>query len=202
MASNLATAKAALLDFLLNYVRVEKEDIDPPKQWLATSNTGAQKLNATLTKLPVRNLTFQENQGILLGSGHFRYQLKYRLPSSLTYAEIGVSDFENLIQFLLGAPIVFLKGCSGIKSLQPSQVDYPVVVEREEREQGDWLIYLNLEYLVIFQVTEFDINDQFLDQDPDTNNPVDFTTLNIKTYRGKIRDVMDSTLDASFSVDV
>lgn len=191
--ANLSTAKQELLDFILKFIRVEKEDIDPPKLWLSDDGV-TQKLNATLTQLPTRNLTFMEDKGTLVGSGNFRYQIKYRLPSTLTYQDLGIADFENVVQFLLGAPIVFIRGCSGIKSLQPSQVDYPVVVEREERQQGDWLVYLNLEYLVLFQVTEFDINDQFLELDPDEINPVSLNSLNIRTYRGAIGDVKDDSI--------
>jgi|688.fasta_scaffold01920_45 hypothetical protein len=200
MASNISTVTAALKNFITANVYIGSEDLDPPKHWQAETNRYA----CTLTVLPAYELVYTKiSTNIVTGLGKFRFQLKYRLPSQLPYNGLNVGAFERLAQFLQLSPMLnFGGGAEGIRSIQSTQIDYPIVIEREERQQNDWIIYVNVEYLIDFQVTEYDLPDEFALVDPDLDTSVEVRNIGINTYRSDIGDFDDNVLDSNNSISL
>lgn len=201
--SNIATVTASLETFIRSNIYIGQKDLDPPSHWQSATSDG--KLENTLMVMPAYELVYNHlGNKVVEGSDKFRFQIKYRMPGQLSYHDLNISDFEKLAQYLQIYPIISLAGCaeSGIKSVQSSQVDYPIVIEREERDQQDWIIYINLELFVIFSVTEFDVPDQFAIADLDGDNYPGLQSLGMNTYRAKIAELDNNVLDYSDNIFV
>ncbi|MBE9110304.1 hypothetical protein IQ273_12865 [Nodosilinea sp. LEGE 07298] len=187
-------------------VRIDKFDADPPAELYSTASTTEALYPAnTVIEYPVKDLFFERSEitGIT-GSGSFSYSIVYRYPGDLTLNELPLLKLEGLVQYLQAQALLSLSGCGGIRRAVPgTSNEFPVQIERDGTDQGDWLVYANLVFNVEFVLTEFGLDPAF---GPTPELPPDLNELTIGVYRAKtdfdVGEPNDSTLDATLTVDL
>lgn len=203
--SNIQAVRQGLRSWLSSKVRIDSWDLDKPADSYSKYSTEDNFLAAnTAIEYPVEDLQyFRENINSVKGSGKFLYQIVFRYGGDLTYHQLPLYELEALVQFIQGQILLNPPCADGsIVKIDPEELKAPVNPTREEGIQGDWFIYCNLSFQVIFKLTAFDLPDEFK-PNPDTPINPDFN-LAINTYRAKANfdhsKPADSTLDSSFTI--
>jgi hypothetical protein len=204
--SNIQTVRAGLRSWLSSKVRIDSWDLDKPADLFSEYSTEDNLLTAnTAIEHPVEDLQyFRENFNSVKGRGKFPYQIVFRYGEDLTYHELPLSDLEGLVQYIQGQVLRNPPCANGaIISITPEDVKATVNAIREGNNQGDWFVYCNFSFEVVFKLTAFDLPDEFKPLDPDTPINPDFN-LDINTYRAKVNfdssNPDDSTLDSSLKI--
>lgn len=181
--SDIQSVRTTVKDWITSLIRVDEIDLDAPYELLSPQSTPELPLPAnTLIELPVKDLRYERlSLNTIEGSGVFTYQITYRYPGQLTFHQLPTNRCEQLHQYLAAQSLLQLSGCSGIKDVEPDEEEFPVVVQRENGEQKDWYIRVNLVLLINFSLTELTLPPEFGPSLPDEDSELD--SLNLKIYR-------------------
>lgn len=197
--SNTRQVRKRLRDWVESVIRVDEWRVDHPSDlYFSTVNDVAQAAS-TATEFPVESLVLQTTGvNAIQASGVFSYQLRYRYPGELALDDLPLNDFESIAEYLQGLALLRLQGGT-ISSIEVVGTEYPVVIQREEAQQSDWLVFINVQYLVTFAVTELDCPDGFGPEPP--AEPSELTRLSLRIYRARAGNLADNTLDAVIELE-
>jgi hypothetical protein len=183
--SDISTARATIKSWLSRLVRIDEWDLDSPYNLLSPASTTLLPLPAcTAIELPVKDLQYvRTDQRSITGSGVFTYQVTYRYPGQLTFHQLPLGRAELLQQYLAAQSLLQLGGCGGLISVEPDINEYPVAVQREEEQQGDWFVRVVLVLLIDFSLTDFLLPPEYgpIDGLPEDITPLQ--QLNLQIYR-------------------
>lgn len=206
---NIQTVRQSLKDWLSALVRIDSFDADPPAS-LYTPHQGPPLPGLpplvpanTCIFYPVKNLTYSQSDAFgVTGEGEFTFSIVYRYPGDLTLNELPISNIESVVQYVQANALLNLSGCGGVRRAYQRAYEFPVQVERESNDQGDWLIYANIRLVIEFALTSFEIDPIFANP-PEEPPTAENLTANI--YRAKVKfDVSspsDYTLDRVLTFD-
>ncbi|MEA5447591.1 hypothetical protein VB780_03355 [Leptolyngbya sp. CCNP1308] len=186
-------------------IRIDKYDADPPAELYSVASTSEAFYPAnTAIEFPCKDLIFERSEVTgITGSGSFSYSIVYRYPGDLTLNELPLVQLEGLVQYIQAQALLSLSGCGGIRRAVPATNEFPVQVERDGTDQGDWLVYANLVFSIEFILTDFGLDPAF---GPTPEPPPELNELTIGVYRAKtgfdVDEPDDSTLDATLTVNI
>jgi hypothetical protein len=195
--SNIKEVRIQVKAWLQTQIRIDSWDADPPRELYSIHSTELNLLPAnTGIEYPVENLLyFRTGSNSIKGSGTFPYSIVFRYSGELTLDELPLSELESLVQYIQGKALLENPGCS-ISSVQFEAKNNPLVISREEGDQGDWLAYCNFSFSFEFNVTSLELNPDFEPPVPNPDAPpLVVSDLALKINKAKINFNINSPSD-------
>lgn len=199
--ANYSSVRATLVNFLQENVYIDAWDIDAPRHYHSENVAGKQACTAIL--YPPKNVR-TELTGVnsITATADVDFSITYRYPRELTYHQLPLALLSSLSERLRVSAVMQLGGCdnSGIKQVTTDTLEYPLVINRAEEFDNDWLVTLNVSFIIDYTITELDDIGNLAP--PLTGyEPVTVNSIQFDIYRAAVRNLDDNILDRQYIKD-
>jgi hypothetical protein len=197
--SNIQTVRTRLKAWLSSKIRIDVWDLDQPKKLYHPSSTPQLLVPSnSAIECPVKDLLYDRvSINGIVGSGSFTYRFVWRYSGLMTAEQLPTRKIEAVAQFVHASALLELSGCDGIQEAYPEIEEFPVMLSQADDQQSDWLLHFNLVLRVQFNLTEFDLPDEYAPIGQGDDTQVDLDELTIKTYRAIAAFNPDTTGDST-----
>lgn len=166
--------RESLKTYIETKTRIDTWDIDEPSNRATAIFDDAGNVEKYLPANcaffdPIADVNYQKMQNGVTCLATFRYYINYRFPYELSLQELPIAQLEELQQYLITS-LILSSGClgTGIKDINVTREEYPLMVRRIQGEDNDWLITLMLPFTVNFISKP---GDSFPDISPPIDSP-------------------------------
>jgi hypothetical protein len=199
--ANYSSARTALINFLQENVYIDAWDIDAPRHYQSENVAGKQACTGVL--YPPKNVRTQlSGTNSVTATADVDFSLTYKYPKELTYHQLPLASLSSLSERLRVTAITQLGGCkdSGIRQVTTDTLEYPLVITRSEEFESDWLVTLNISFILDYTISELDDIGN-LAPPLEGYEPVVLNSVKWDIYRASVGDLSDNVLDRQYIKD-
>jgi hypothetical protein len=198
--ANYSSARTALMSFLQQNVYIDAWDIDAPRHYQSENVVGKQACTGIL--YPPKNVRTQlSGTNSVTATAEVDFSLTYKYPKELAYHQLPLNLLGSLSERLRVAAITQLGGCSnsGIRQVSTDTLEYPLVITRSDEFENDWLVTLNISFIIDYTISELDDIGN-LAPPLEGFTPIVVNDIQWGTYRAAVNDLDDNVLDREYII--